>query len=78
LELRLESFGASISCLALLTLVVLSNQNFSIQSVKENIFRLCLRVWREREGKALEKRNEQVEEIEKNGREGLWRVNFSS
>jgi len=26
----------------------------------------------------LEKRNEQVEEIEKNGREGLWRVNFSS
>jgi len=30
------------------------------------------------EGKAWEKRNEQVEEIEKNGRGGLWRVNFSS
>jgi len=37
-----------------------------------------LRVWREREGKALEKRNEQLEEIEKNGREVLWGVNFSS
>jgi len=29
-------------------------------------------------GKAWEKRNEQVEEIEENGREGLWEVNFSS
>jgi len=30
--------------------------------------RLCLRVWRGREGKAWEKKNEQVEEIEENGR----------
>jgi len=34
-----------------------------------------LRVWRGRLG---EKRNEQVEEIEENGRGGLWGVNFSS
>jgi len=40
--------------------------------------RLCLRVWRGREGKAWEKRNEQVEEIEENGRGGLWGVSFSS
>ena len=41
-------------------------------SVNENLLRsflrLCLRVWRGREGKAWEKRNEQVEEIEENGR----------
>jgi len=30
--------------------------------------RLCLRVWRRREGKAWKKRNEQVKEIEENGR----------
>jgi len=30
------------------------------------------------EGKAWEKRNEQVEEIEENGRGGLWGANFSS
>jgi len=29
-------------------------------------------------GKVWEKRNDQVEKIEKNGREGLWGVNFSS
>jgi len=33
--------------------------------------RLCLRVRRERERKTWEKRNEQVEEIEENGRAGL-------
>jgi len=31
-----------------------------------------LRVWRGREGKAWEKRNEQVEEIEENWRGGLF------
>jgi len=30
-----------------------------------------LRVWRGREGKTWEKRNEQVEEVEENGRGGL-------
>jgi len=30
------------------------------------------------EGKAWEKRNEQVEEIEENGTGGLWGVNLSS
>jgi len=31
-----------------------------------------------REGRVLEKRNEQVEEIEYIGRGGLWGFNFSS
>jgi len=37
---------------------------------------LCLRVWRGRDGKTLEKRNEQVGEREENGRGGLWGFNF--
>jgi hypothetical protein len=36
-----------------------------------------LRVWREGEGIILKKRKKQVEEIEKFGREGAWRVIFS-
>jgi len=36
--------------------------------VAGNTLGLCLRVWRGREGKAWEKRNEQVEEIEEHGR----------
>ncbi|AES66877.1 hypothetical protein MTR_2g082830 [Medicago truncatula] len=47
-----------------------SSNNFTL--------RLCLRIWRGREGKVWEKRNEQVKEIEKNGRGGLWGVNLSS
>jgi len=35
-----------------------------------------LRVWRGREGKAWEKKNEQVEEKEENGRGGLWGLTF--
>ena len=46
--------------------------------IREDFFRLCLRVRRGRDGKALEKMNEQVEEIdEKNGRGELWGVNFN-
>jgi hypothetical protein len=37
-----------------------------------------LRVWREREGKERLKLKKQVEEVEKFGREGVWRVIFSS
>jgi len=48
-----------------------------LQNRKQSL-RLCLRVWRGREGKAWKKRNEQVEEIEENGRGGLWGVNFIS
>jgi len=35
-----------------------------------------LRVWRGRERKVWEKGNEQVEEIEKNGRGGFWKLSF--
>jgi len=38
--------------------------------------RLCLQVWRGREGKTEKKMNEQVEEIEKNGRGKLWGLTF--
>jgi len=38
-----------------------------------------LRVWREKGGEGFrKKRNEQVEEIEENGRGEFWGVNFSS
>jgi hypothetical protein len=39
-------------------------------------FRLCLQVWRGREGKTWEKRNEQVEEIEENASGELLRLTF--
>jgi hypothetical protein len=42
------------------------------------LLRLCLRVWRGGEGMVLKKRKKQVEGIEKFGREGVWRVIFSS
>ena len=45
---------------------------------KQLNFGLCLRVWKGREGKAWEKRNDQVEEIEENERGGFWGISFSS
>ena len=42
------------------------------------VLRLCLHVWRGREGRVLKKRKDQVEEIEDIGRGELWGVNFSS
>jgi hypothetical protein len=43
---------------------------------KNLILRLCLRVWRGREGKA--KKEETSGKINKFGRKEVWRVNFSS
>ena len=40
--------------------------------------RFCLRVWRGKDKRVLEKRKKKVEEIEYIGRGGFWRVNFSS
>jgi hypothetical protein len=49
-----------------------------ISTILPEPFRLCLRVWRGGEGMVLKKRKKQVEGIEKFGREGVWRVIFSS
>jgi hypothetical protein len=55
----------------------MNKMKYSGTSTKR-ILRLCLRVWRGGEGMVLKKRKKQVEGMEKFGREGTWRVIFSS
>jgi len=48
------------------------------QTFPSKLANKVLGFWREREGKAWKKRNEQAEEIEENERGELWGVNFFS
>jgi len=55
---------------------MIENSKIGFSFSMNNSFRLCLWVWRGREGRVLEKRKDQVEELEYIGRGGFGGLNF--